>query len=148
LTGDVEEVHYRDCELSVVGDNCGSEGAKPGEITKELTSYSDTRLIDHGELGASGGEPSEGEVWDEFLPEEGSPVFPYQAIWVCRPGILFRLKGSLSGIITPVDAKASAKATITVGKGKANRISKWNTPRTAEKPGTTPAPPSRARLVA
>jgi hypothetical protein len=73
----------------------------------KVTFYNHTELIDHGTIGPSGLEPKEGEVWDEFAPLEGSPVFPYDAYYICEPGVIFRTVDTISGVVEKVNAKPS-----------------------------------------
>jgi hypothetical protein len=83
-----------------------------------ITMVSVTQLIDHGERGPSGLEPAEGEVWNSFAPDPASPLYPYQAMFICEPGVIFRLGGTVSALVTPVSAKASTKGVETFGEGK------------------------------
>ncbi len=108
-----DTITFSECTLSI-GGHCTSvqEGEPVGDIT---TSQLDTYLIDHGTKGPSGLEPKEGEVWQEYQ----SPTGPagYQFTFVCEPGVLFRVSGTLSGMISPVNAMET-KLTTTFGAGK------------------------------
>lgn len=105
---DVESTTFEDCTLSVTKGKCTS--VQPGEPAGDITTFTlDTKLIDHGEKGLSGKEPAAGEVWDEFTgTEENGGV---QAEYVCEPGVIFITKGSLSGVVTPVNAMESKSTT-------------------------------------
>jgi len=93
---------FHGCVLSVTGGKCTSVGAAEGEIvTNTLTSH----LIDHGEKGMSGKEPAVGEVWLEFT---NTPPQPYLAVFTCAPGITFKVTGSVSGTIGPVNKATKA----------------------------------------
>ncbi len=111
---DLETVEFEECTLSVTGGKCTSvqEGEKEGNIT---TFQLETKLIDHGEKGPSGGEPAEGEAWTEFNGEAGNGGL--QAEFVCAPGVIFRTSGTLSGVTTPVNLMES-KDTTSFGEGK------------------------------
>ncbi len=109
-----DTITFTECGLAGIFGKCTSmqEGEPVGDIT---TSQLDTYLIDHGTKGPSGLEPKEGEVWQEYQ----SPTGPagYQFTFVCAPGVLFRVSGTLSGVISPVNAMES-KLTTTFGTGK------------------------------
>ncbi len=108
-----DTITFKECTLSVPA-GCTSE--QEGEPVHDITtSQLDTYLIDHGTKGPSGLEPKEGEVWQEYQ----SPTGPagYQFTFVCEPGVLFRVSGTLSGVISPVNAMES-KLTTTFGTGK------------------------------
>jgi hypothetical protein len=109
---DKNVTNFKTCVLSVTKGACTT----PGDASGEITSTAVSRLIDHGEKGPSGGEPAEGEVWDEFESESGPTGL--LAEFVCAPGVIFETSGTLSGVATPVNAKGSTKGTTTFGAGK------------------------------
>jgi hypothetical protein len=109
-----EVITFTGCTLSV-GPGCQSLEEAEGSGT--IKSFEDTTLIGHGEKGPGGLEPAEGEVWDSFAPSATSPYTPYATEFKCPPGVVFRSSGSVSGIVTPVNAM-SAKLTTAFGAGK------------------------------
>jgi hypothetical protein len=84
----------------------------------EVTSYNHTELLDHGTKGPSGLEPAAGEVWDVFAPLEGSPVFPYDAYFICEPGVIFRTFDTVSGVVQKVNTKPGKSGETLFGKEK------------------------------
>ncbi len=81
-----DQLTFNDCVPSV--GTCA-------EATIE-TKVLETVLVDHGELGLSGGEPAAGEAWIEYVSKSGpSGVI---AEFTCN-GIVFELTGSLSGVV-------------------------------------------------
>jgi hypothetical protein len=104
-----------ECELGGFGERCTSLSAyeETGQYNLAgITMLSLTELIDHGGRGPSGLEPASGEVWDAFSADPESALYPYQAVYICEPGIIFRTSGSASAVVSPVNAKASKKATL------------------------------------
>jgi hypothetical protein len=116
----LEETTFTQCELSILAACTNlSIYEETGKYSpSEITVLSSSELVDHGEKGPSGLEPAEGEVWNAFSADPESALYPYQAVWVCEPGIIFRMSGSMSGVVSPVNAKASKKGTLTFGEGK------------------------------
>jgi hypothetical protein len=82
----------------------------------KITLVSLSELVDHGENGPSGLEPAEGEVWDSLSADAESTLYPYQAVFICEPGIILRMGGSTSGVVAPVNLKKSNKGTLTFGR--------------------------------
>ena len=111
----VEEIRFKGCTLSVTKGKCTGVGI-PELAEGEIPVFADTYLIDHGTLGSSGLEPKEGEVWNAFFASEGGPYYPYMAVFVCAPGILFRVGGQVSAVVTPVSVMRSGR-TMTLGEG-------------------------------
>ena len=112
----VEKTVFNKCTLSVTKGKCtgvDDPQLKAGEIGE----FSDTYLLDHGTKGPSGLEPKELEVWNASFASEGYPYYPYQAIFECAPGVLFRVGGQLSGVVTPVSTM-TPKWTVASGEGK------------------------------
>ncbi len=117
-TKDLEETTFETCVLSLTNGKCTNLAGFTGSYSGKITSVSLTTLIDHGEKGPSGDEPAEGEVWNSFEPDPESALFPYQAVYICEPGVIFRTTGTTSAVVTPVLGKPSPKGTETFGAGK------------------------------
>ena len=93
---DIDVVRFTGCEfIGAVKGECHSAGEPAGNIT---TNVLNTKLIDHGEKGFSGGEPAEGEVWTEFYGPGGPETV--QAEYECAKLLVIRTEGSLSGKYT------------------------------------------------
>ncbi len=110
---DEDQVSFTGCVLSVTNESCQNTANK-GEIkTFDL----ETRLIDNGEKGPSGGEPKSGEVWTEFVSKTGPSG--NQAEWECS-GIPFATFGTLSGVdsgnVNAMESKG--KTTFAEGQGE------------------------------
>ncbi len=114
----LEETTFETCVLSLTDGKCTNLAGFTGSYSGKITSVSLTTLIDHGEKGPSGDEPAEGEVWNSFAPDPESALFPFQAVYICEPGVIFRTTGSTSAVVTPVLGKPSPKGTETFGAGK------------------------------
>lgn len=71
-------------------------------------------LIDRGGKGPAGKEPAEGEAWNMFKSPGDEP---YWAKFSCGLGIEFRIKGTVSGVISPVDESVKG-ITTSYGEGK------------------------------
>ncbi len=121
MTG-TDQILLKRCELNIIGPMCSSAGKGEEEIeTFPLKTY----LLDHGSKGASGLEPKEGEVWTEVLAEPGNPKGigaensdePLDVEFLCTPGVLFEMSGTLSAVTTPVN-KMDDKFTDVFGAGK------------------------------
>ncbi len=117
-TKDLEETIFETCILSLTNGKCTNLAGFTGSYSGKITAVSLTTLIDHGEKGPSGGEPAEGEVWNAFAPDPESALYPYQAVYICEPGVEFRTSGTTSAVATPVLGKPSPKGTLTFGAGK------------------------------
>ncbi len=114
-----EETTFTECTIGLGPCTNLSTYEETGKFTpSEITILNVTKLIDHGEKGPSGLEPEEGEVWSSFGPDLSSPLYPYQAVFICEPGVIFRVSGTASAVVAPVLAKASKKGTFTFGEGK------------------------------
>ncbi len=110
----VDTIVFKRCTLNTTRGKCTGVGEPEGEIVW----FSDTYLIDHGTLGSSGLQPQEGEVWNAYFASEGSPYYPYLAIFECAgnpvhhlPAVMFRYSGQISGVVTPV-GKMTHKKTV------------------------------------
>jgi hypothetical protein len=118
---DLEETKFTECVLSLTGGKCVnlSTFEETGKyLPSAITSWSATTLIDNGEKGPSGDEPAPGEVWNSFAPDASAPVYPFQAVYICEPGVIFRTSGTTSSVVTPVLAKPSTKGVQTFIEGK------------------------------
>ena len=87
-----------------------------GEIKTFLL---ETTLLDHGEKGASGLEPKEGEAWVQFSNKAGVEA-PWNAKFACAGVGFFEVDGTVSGKITPVNTTTS-EFSIAVEKGVAEQ---------------------------
>jgi hypothetical protein len=97
----VDRTLLKGCTLSVTGGKC--TGVDDPELRAgEISISSGTYLIDHGTKGSSGLEPKELEVWNAYDALEGYPYYPYQSMFACAPGVLFRIGGEVSGVVSPV----------------------------------------------
>ena len=103
LKTNTEQVKFEGCEFKgpVVGE-CHSTGQPGGVI---LTNQLKSTLIDHGEKGASGGEPAVGEVWNELAAESGG----VQAQFLCAALVEIKTKGTVSGVFTSGSVNVMAK---------------------------------------
>lgn len=108
----VDTIVFKRCTLNVTGGKCTGVGEPEGKIAW----FSDTYLIDHGTLGAGGLQPLEGEVWNAYFAPEGSPYYPYLAIFECAgnpvrhlPAVMFRYRGHISGVVTPAGKMSREK---------------------------------------
>jgi hypothetical protein len=100
-----EVVTFEKCEITgALEGECHSAAQAEGVIVTNLLS---TTLIDHGEKGLSGGEPAEGEVWNQFTGPGGAEGI--QAEYLCAGIALIRTKGSLSGVFTEGSLNVSSK---------------------------------------
>jgi hypothetical protein len=115
-TLNLEETKFSTVVLGATKGKCTdlSEYEKTGKYNGIVTSYSMTQLLDAGEVGGGGKElagsaPGAGEVWNDFTPDEGSPVYPYQAVYICEPGVIFRTSGSTASQVQKVLTKPSTK---------------------------------------
>jgi len=101
LTGaqtDQERVTFTGCEFEGLPCESAGENSTPsGKSGVIITNLLDSKLIDHGEKGLSGGEPATGEVWDELISSEHTP---YQAEFNCAGVVFLRSSGSISGVYT------------------------------------------------
>jgi hypothetical protein len=109
---DIDQVKFEECVLSATAGKCTTTGQTTGVIRTETLV---TTLIDHGEKGLSGLEPALGEVWLQF---SAKPPGTFLANFVCEPGVIFRVKGSVSGIQTGDINVMSLTSTDTFGEGK------------------------------
>jgi hypothetical protein len=120
---DTDKVTFTGCttkvgEETVACQNIGTE-TKPAPEGVINTYLLDSKLIDHGEKGLSGKEPASGEVWNEFVSSEHEP---YQAEYECGGkgtglGEWFRVSGSLSGVVTPVNTMSLTSTTTFTAAG-------------------------------
>ena len=92
---DAETITLEGCEIRGPVNDCHSAGQAAGRI---VSNPLNTALLDHGEKGRSGGEPAEGEVWDELVSAEPSGVL---LEYECAELIVIRTLGSVSGVFTP-----------------------------------------------
>ena len=101
----VDRLLFKRCHLDVTKGTCTGVGDEKGTIAW----FSDTYLLDHGTFGSGGLQPLEGEVWNAYFASEGSPYYPYLAIFECAgnpkehlPAVMFRYSGQISGRLAPV----------------------------------------------
>jgi hypothetical protein len=123
---DLDVITFEGCKLAIGLSRCASEGQPAGTIETDLL---DAYLINHGTKGPSGLEPKEGEAWVEYQSAEG--LGGYVASFVCEPGVLFRIGGSLSGVITPVNARVnlmgkSFTTTFAEGRGEQDLVGEFS----------------------
>jgi hypothetical protein len=85
-----DEITFTGCETH--GVPCQG-GASSGTIA---TLPLETRLVDHGERGASGSEPATGEVWSEYLGEGADNG--YLAVFECGAAGYMRIGGTVAGV--------------------------------------------------
>ena len=124
---DIDTTTFTECTLSVTKEACFSPGQTHNSKGGTIVTYPDnTRLLDHGEKGGSGGEPAEGEVWTEFY-EEGTTVGftgegHFLAFFYCLAEgseIPFEVEGTLAGVDLAKDLnKMSTAGEVSFAKGE------------------------------
>lgn len=93
---------FQGCVLSVTKEPCSNTAMSGVVETATLA----TKLIDHGEHGLSGKEPTEGEIWMQYSSDsEGGVVSEFEC-----SGIPFKMTGSVSAPVTPVNKAVKPKA--------------------------------------
>jgi hypothetical protein len=114
---DVERVVFTECEFEGLPCESAGEFSTPSKKSGVIdTNLLDSKLIDHGEKGPSGGEPAVGETWEELVSSEHEP---YQAEFNCAGVVFLRTLGTISGAYTAGSVNVfSATSTILFEKGK------------------------------
>jgi hypothetical protein len=114
---DTERVTFTGCEFEGLPCESAGENSTPsGKAGVIITNLLDSKLIDHGEKGPSGGEPAVGEVWDNLISSEHEP---YSSEFNCAGVVFLRTAGSISGAYTAGSVNVlSATSTLLFEKGK------------------------------
>jgi len=122
----VERAVFKGCSLNVTKGKC--MGVEDPELKEgEIPVFSDTYLIDHGTKGSGGLEPKELEVWNAYFATEGYPYYPYRAIFVCNPGVIFRVGGQVSGVVSRVSEMMNNwKVTFGAGIGEQDLVTEYS----------------------
>lgn len=109
---------FTGCELE--GKQCESvdllgDGTPSGTAGVIIGNEVQGRLVDHGEKagGFMNLEPAPGEAWEELVSAEHAP---YTSEFICGEEILLRTRGSVSGVVSPVNS-LSGMSTLTLGGG-------------------------------
>ncbi|HUB75186.1 MAG TPA: hypothetical protein VL979_14275 [Solirubrobacteraceae bacterium] len=117
-----DRVSFTGCTLE--GHSCESvdlfgNGTPSGKAGVIDTNLLDTKLVDHGEKagGYKKEEPATGEVWNEVISSEHEP---YSSEFICNGEIILRTHGSVSGVVSPVNAapSTSGENKFAVGEGE------------------------------
>jgi hypothetical protein len=123
---DVDSITFTGCELSGFGLKCTGALQPAGSIATYLL---ETTLIDNGETGLGGLQPSPSEVWLE-LSNLTLSNNPNLAEFECEPGgatdVRFRLYGSASGVYNSANAMSvSSKQDFGAGKGEQDIVAEY-----------------------
>jgi hypothetical protein len=118
LKTNTEQVKFEGCEFKgAVTGECHSAGQPAGII---LTNQLKSTLIDHGEKGASNGEPAVGEVWNQLAAEPG--LEGVQAQFLCASIVEIKTKGTVSGVFTSGSVNVMAKKAEIEFNGKLGEV--------------------------